>query len=69
MVSNYILKQGFYNYQFAFVHDNVPKVVDLTEIEGDSYETENEYHILVYYRPFGSRYDQLVAVQQLNSSN
>jgi hypothetical protein len=62
------LKQGFYNYQFAFVRDDAPKIIDLTELEGDWYETENEYHILVYYRPFGSRYDQLVAVQQLNSN-
>jgi hypothetical protein len=62
------LKQGFYNYQYAFVRKDTPKVIDLSEIEGDWYETDNDYLILVYYRPFGSRYDQLVAVQQLNSN-
>lgn len=63
-----LLKQGFYNYQYAFVNDKTPKTVDLTEIEGDWYETENDYFILVYYRPFGGRYDQLVGIQQVNSN-
>ena len=29
------------------------------------YETENEYLILVYHRPFGERYDRLIGVQQV----
>lgn len=61
------LKQGFYNYQYAFVSDVEPDKVDLSEIEGDWYETENDYYIFVYYRPFGSRYDQLVGIQQINT--
>lgn len=64
-----LLKQGFYNYQYIFVNDKAPKTIDLEEIEGHWYETENDYYILVYYRPFGSRYDQLVAMQQINSNN
>jgi hypothetical protein len=62
-----LLKQGFYNYQYAFVSDAEPDKVDLSEIEGDWYETENDYYILVYYRPFGSRYDQLVGLRQINT--
>ena len=29
---------------------------------GNFYETENEYMILVYHRPFGGRYDKLVGL-------
>lgn len=60
------LKQGFYNFKYAFVKHG-SKTVDFSELEGNWHETENNYTILVYYRPFGSRYDQLVAVQTLNS--
>ena len=66
-VAKLFLKQGFYNYQYAFVKNEGPKKVDLEEIEGSWFETENDYFILVYYRPFGTRYDQLVAIKQFNS--
>lgn len=62
-----LLKQGFYNYQYAFVSDEAPDEVDLSEIEGDWFETENDYYIFVYYRPYGSRYDQLVGLRQINT--
>jgi hypothetical protein len=29
-------------------------------LEGSHWQTENEYDIWVYYRPFGGRYDRLV---------
>jgi len=32
----------------------------MSEIEGDWFETENQYIILIYYRPFGGRYDQVI---------
>lgn len=61
------LKQGYYDYQYAYVKGagSKPK---LGEIEGDWHETENDYHIFVYYRPPGGRYDRLVAVDLLNSN-
>jgi hypothetical protein len=34
--------------------------------EGDSYDTENEYLVYVYYRGFGERYDRLVGVCAVN---
>lgn len=61
------LKQGFYNYAYAVVpqgRTDVPP--DLSELEGDWFETENEYTLLVYYRPFGSRYDQLIGARSFN---
>jgi len=54
-----LLKQGYYNYNYAVVKKGTNEV-DLSELEGDWFETENEYTVLVYYRPFGTRYDQLV---------
>ncbi len=54
-----LLKQGIYNYTYAFVDDET-STVDDTFTDGNWYQTENDYHVLVYYRPFGSRYDQLI---------
>lgn len=59
-----LLKQGFYNYVYATVPKNDPDAVpDLSVIEGDWWQTENEYIVLIYYRPFGSRYDQLIGAR------
>jgi len=53
-----LLKQGYYDYQYVIA---TPKGELLTEeLEGNWFETENDYTILVYYRPFGTRYDRLI---------
>jgi len=54
------LKQGFHNYYYVRVPKKGGKP-DWAEIEGNWYETENEYTILVYYRGFTDRYDRVVA--------
>lgn len=54
------LKQGFYNYAYATVDQNGN--VDLNEVDGSFSETENEYTVIVYYRPFGSFYDRVIGV-------
>ncbi|MEL6943412.1 MAG: type IX secretion system plug protein domain-containing protein [Bacteroidota bacterium] len=62
LTSSYVLKtplkEGFYDY--TYVLDNGKEGVLLEETEGSWYNTDNEYVILIYNRPFGSRYDQLV---------
>lgn len=58
------LKQGFYNYKYAFVADGTGSA-DFERTEGNWHETENEYQILVYFRPFGERYDRLVAYRSM----
>jgi hypothetical protein len=60
------LKQGYYNYDFAWVDEQKP-FFDLEEFEGNWFETENNYTILVYYRPAGERYDQLIGLRTINS--
>ena len=53
------LKQGFYNY--IYVLGNTDGTPDERTIEGDWFEASNNYTILIYHTPFGSRYDELVA--------
>lgn len=55
-----LLKQGFYNYTYATLDAN--NVVDSNEILGSYFETENEYTVIAYYKPFGSFYDRVIAV-------
>ena len=35
----------------------------------ESYETENDYNILVYLSEFSGRFDRLIAVKTINSNN
>lgn len=54
-----LLKQGAYNYMYLWVPDGT-SVGQTSRIEGDHYETVNEYLVKVYDRPMGERYDHLV---------
>lgn len=42
--------------------------INISETEGNWYETENDYLILCYYKPLGGRYDQLVLATIINSN-
>ncbi len=64
--STILLKQGMYNYSFIF-KDDEKKIVDQTLTEGYYIDTENDYTILLYYTPFGERYDRLIAVKHIDS--
>ena len=59
-----MLKQGAYDYQYLWVPDGSSRGLT-APVEGDSYEAENEYQVYIYHRPFGGRYDRLVAAQQI----
>lgn len=54
------LKQGYYNYYYAIAPTASPGTLDNISLEGTYNQTENKYDILVYFRPIGSRYDQLI---------
>lgn len=62
-----LLKQGFYDYAYAYLTDKSTKA-DLGFIEGNHYETENDYYIFVYWRNNSFRYDKLVGVKAVNTS-
>jgi hypothetical protein len=63
-VAKISLKQGYHNYAYAFMPKGTSETnkseINLSELEGDWYETKNEYTVLIYYHPIGSNYDQLV---------
>jgi hypothetical protein len=61
-----LLKQGYYNYQYVF-REHGSDAADATMLEGNFFETENDYFIMVYHRRPGSRYDRLVGTKQVNS--
>ena len=54
-----LLKQGAYNYMYLWVPDGTT-VGQTARIEGDHYETVNEYLVKVYDHPIGERYDHFV---------
>ncbi len=58
------LKQGFYNYGYMAVDRNTRQ---RNELEGNYFETENLYTILVYFRAFADRADQLISIGTIQS--
>lgn len=56
------LKQGGYDYMYYVVRKDG---VTTLPLEGSHWQTENEYSMWVYYRPFGERYDRLVGCKVL----
>lgn len=57
-------KQGFYNYHYAT--QNADGSPSTTEFEGNHWQTENEYTIIVYHREIGIRYDRVIGVTNAN---
>ena len=60
-----LLKQGYYNYQYVWLENG--KTGDETFIEGNHFETENNYTIRVYYREPGSFMDKLIGIESIYS--
>ncbi len=59
------LKQGYYNYTYIAIDKN--NMANRNDLEGDYWETENGYTILMYYKSFTDRADQLIGVGKINS--
>lgn len=64
------LKQGYYNYSYVTLTDNKKEgfIPSLENTEGNYWGTENGYMVLVYFRPFGARADELIGFTRLNSA-
>ncbi|MET0462949.1 MAG: DUF5103 domain-containing protein, partial [Chitinophagaceae bacterium] len=60
---------GYYNYSYVTLTDKKQAGVipDLENTEGNFWGTENGYMVMVYYRPFGARADELIGFARLNS--
>lgn len=63
-----LIKQGFNNYDYTLV-DGKHKIDAANDIDGNYYETENNYTALVYYRANGERYDRIIGKGDANSTN
>jgi hypothetical protein len=62
------LKQGYYNYAYATKPNNASKAsANFSPIDGDWWETENVYTIIIYFRAFGERYDRVIGMGQIQS--
>jgi hypothetical protein len=62
-----LIKQGFTNYQYQ-VADNKGNVDAEKAIDGNFWQTENDYSILVYYRESSDRYDRVIGKATANSN-
>lgn len=63
------LKQGYYNYSYITLTDKKQEgfVPSYENTEGNYWGTENSYMVLVYYRPFGARADELLGYTRVSS--
>ncbi len=61
------LKQGFYNYLYASMPYDKKGMPEFSQTEGNHFVTENSYTVLVYFRPFGARADEIIGYMQLNT--
>ncbi len=57
-----LLKQGYYNYEYAVVRRGETQPDPELAVEGNWYEARNLYHVLVYYRSINDRYDKLMCM-------
>ncbi|MBS1609611.1 MAG: DUF5103 domain-containing protein [Bacteroidetes bacterium] len=64
-----LLKQGFYNYSYMTASQNnqAANTFSYENTEGNYWGTENTYMVLVYYRPFGARSDELIGYATVSS--
>lgn len=61
-----LLKQGFTNYQYILTDLN-GKIDNKNAIDGNYYQTENNYTAIVYYRGNNDRYDRVIGIANTNS--
>lgn len=63
-----MIKQGFTNFQYKIADKK--GIVDYENaIDGNFYQTENEYTILVYYKQSSDRYERVIGKGNANSIN
>jgi hypothetical protein len=63
-----MLKNGWYNYLYVTRPENRETTRPSMRLtEGSVWDSENTYTVLVYYRPFGGRADELVGFTQVSS--
>lgn len=61
-----LIKQGFTNYQYVLAN-NRKQVNQKDAVDGNFYQTENDYYVLVYYKGTTDRYDRVIGLGKANS--
>lgn len=61
-----LIKQGFTNFEYVIL-DSKGAIDNENAVDGNFYQTENDYSILVYYRENIGRYDRVVGKGNANS--
>jgi hypothetical protein len=59
------LKQGYYSYTYLVADKN--NFANRQEVDGNYFEAENTYTILVYYKSFSARSDELIGAATIDS--
>ncbi len=62
------IKQGLHNYLYATL-DEETKQISFIETEGERWETENNYFIIVYYKGLSDLHDKIIGYATLNTRN
>ena len=62
-----LFKQGFYNYKYVLVNRDGSLVEGA--VDGNFWQTENEYMVLVYFRDLGARFDRIIGIGKANSTS
>lgn len=63
-----MIKQGFTNYQYV-IADKSGRIDHENAIDGNFYQTENNYFTLVYYKENSQRYDRVIGKGIANSED
>jgi tetratricopeptide (TPR) repeat protein len=63
-----MIKQGFTNYQYV-VADAKKNIDYENAIDGNYYQTENNYFAIIYYRENNQRYDRIIGKGVTNSED
>lgn len=63
-----LIKQGFTNYEFT-IADTKGQIDAENAIDGNFFQTENEYTVLVYYKENTDRYDRVIGKGSATSLN
>ena len=63
-----MIKQGFTNFQYVLANKE-GKIDYENAVDGNYYQTENDYFVIVYYRENGKRYDRIIGKGVANSED
>jgi hypothetical protein len=61
-----LIKQGFTNYQYVLTNKN-GNIDYENAIDGNHFETENLYSVIIYYRGNNDRYHRVIGLTVTNS--